>query len=121
MLADDFQPKSILLKRELIAYKLSCASDNYTKALDKRSNAIRGIVSNIEKKKINHDGLMRDYVRNVERMSKDGGSGGGEVKLIEKIMMEKVNEEFCGGKGGVGVGVGVGGPMTMVGIMGMRK
>jgi hypothetical protein len=32
MLSENFQPSSILLKRELIAYKLSCASDNYTKA-----------------------------------------------------------------------------------------
>lgn len=60
------------------------------------------MVVNIEKKTINHDILMRDYVSNVERMSKDGGSRGMEMKLIEKIMMEKVNEEFCGGKHGRG-------------------
>ena len=58
------------------------------------------MVGGIEKKKFNHDNLMRDYVKNVEKMVAENRDKNNPIKLIEKITLEKVNEEFTKGKNG---------------------
>lgn len=95
MIDSNYQPKSILLKRNLIGYKLSCVSDKYTRAIDKRHQAIKNIVTGFEKHKFDHDVLMASYVKNVERMAKKNRDNPrNPLNIIEQITLKKVDGEF---------------------------
>merc|ERR1711879_573857 len=48
----------------------------------------------MERNKYNHDMLMADYIRNVERMVVEKKEEKNPMKIIEKITMEKVENEF---------------------------
>ena len=94
MIQQEYKPKSVLLKRELLAYKLSCASDKYTRAFDKHSDQIRQLGKDMGKNKYNHDLLMADYIKNVERMALSNNHDKNPIKIIEKITLDKVEEDF---------------------------